>query len=62
MYMFTIGQVVRMHATLSGPRSSLLESDALICFAEESRVTKAMQLSSKVFNGVDKMVPIVEKL
>jgi hypothetical protein len=62
MYMFTVGQVIRMHATLTGPRSSLLESDALVCYAEESRVTRAMRLSSTVFNGVDKMVPIVEKL
>jgi hypothetical protein len=62
MYMFTVGQVIRIHATLSGPRSSLLESDALVCFNEEARVTRAMRLSSTVFNGVDKMVPIVEKL
>ena len=62
MYMFTIGQVIRMHATLTGPRSSLLESDALVCFAEEARVTRAMRLSPRVFNGVDKMVSIVDKL
>jgi hypothetical protein len=62
MYMFTVGQVVRMHATLSGPRRSLLESDALVCYAEEARVTEAMRLPSKVYNGVDKIVPIVDKL
>ena len=38
MNMFTIGQAVRMLATLTGPRSSLLQSDALVCFAEEARV------------------------
>lgn len=57
-YMFTIGQVIRMHATLSNARSSLLEPGALVCYAEESGVTQAMRLSSSVFNGVDRMVPI----
>jgi Pregnancy-associated plasma protein-A len=61
MNMFTLGQVVRMHATLSGPRASLLES-AVVCYAEEARVTEAMQLPSKVYDGVNKIVSIVDKL
>jgi len=62
MYMFTLGQIVRMHATLSGPRSSLQQSNALTCHAEEAMVTEAMHLPNMVYNGADKMVPIEEKL
>lgn len=62
MYMFTLGQIIRMHATLNGPRSSLLQSNALRCPVEEAKITEAMQLPSMVYNGADKMVSIVDKL
>ncbi len=61
MYMFTVGQVVRMHATLNGLRASLLESP-VVCHNEEARVTEAMHLPSKVYDGVNKIVPIEEKI
>jgi len=62
MNMFTIGQAVRILATLTGPRSSLLQSNALICHADQAKVTEAMRLPNNVYNGAEKMVPLVEKL
>ena len=61
MYMFTVGQVVRMHATLNGPRASLLESP-VVCYNEEAQVSKAMHLPSKVYDGVNKIVSVEEKI
>ncbi len=61
MYMFTVGQAARMHATLNGPRSSLLQSP-VVCFNDERRITEAMHLSSKVYDGVNNIVPIEEKI
>ena len=60
--MFTAGQVIRMHATLKGPRESLLQSNALVCFTEESKVTDAMKLQPYVYDGIDKMRPVVDML
>jgi hypothetical protein len=61
-YMFTVGQVARMHATLSGLRTSLLQSDVLRSPDEEAAITNAMNLPGRVYDGVDKMVDVVEKL
>ena len=61
MYMFTVGQAARMHATLNGPRASLLQSP-VICYNDERRITEAMHLSSKVYDGVNKIVPVEEKI
>lgn len=62
MYMFTIGQVVRMHAALDGPRTSLLDSETVICLAEESEVTRGTQLPATVYDGVNKLVDIAKQL
>ncbi len=62
MFMFTIGQAVRMHSVLETSRSSLLVSDVLNCPIEEQLLSDVMVLPSKVFDGVDENVDIVEKL
>jgi Pregnancy-associated plasma protein-A len=62
MYMFTNGQAVRMRAALNGSRRSLVDSDVLICFADELEVSHGTQLPSRVYDGVGKMVDITEKL
>jgi hypothetical protein len=62
MYMFTVGQSVRMHATLNSSRSSLLQSEVLICPIEEAQLSKVMLLPSQVFNGGDKKIPVEEIL
>jgi hypothetical protein len=61
MYMFTIGQVTRMHASVTGARSSLLNSNVLVCPGEEARGTMVRHLPSRVYNAVDRIVEI-EKL
>jgi hypothetical protein len=61
-YMFTVGQVARMHATLSGPRTSLLQSNVLSSPEEEAAITDAMRLPAKVYDGVEQIVEIAEKL
>ena len=63
MYMFTKGQVLRIEATLNGPRLSLTQSDALIC--EEVKAEEPMKRGgvSKLkqdkllFDGANKYVP-----
>ncbi|MDN5846331.1 MAG: zinc metalloprotease [Candidatus Nitrosocosmicus sp.] len=62
MYMFTVGQSVRMHAALNGSRASLLESDVLVCPIEEAELSKVMLLPSEVFDGGNKKVPVEEIL
>ncbi|MDR4492268.1 MAG: zinc metalloprotease [Candidatus Nitrosocosmicus sp.] len=62
MYMFTVGQSVRMHATLNTSRSSLLQSDVLICPIEEEQLSKVMLLPSEVFSGGDKKISVEEIL
>ncbi len=62
MYMFTIGQVVRMRAALDGSRRSILDSDVLVCHAEESEVTRGTRLPSMVYDGVDRLVDITDKI
>jgi Pregnancy-associated plasma protein-A len=62
MYMFTIGQSVRMHATLRSSRSSLFQSDVLICPIEEAQLSKIMLLPSEVFSGGDKKISVEEIL
>ncbi len=61
-YMFTLGQVARMHATLSSYRASLLQSDVLRSPDEEAGITNAMNLPERVYDGVDKIVDVVQKL
>jgi hypothetical protein len=60
--MFTLGQMARMHATLVGPRASLLQSDVLRSPEEESLMTDTMRLPEMVYDGVNKIVNVVEKL
>ncbi|MEZ5390111.1 MAG: zinc metalloprotease [Nitrososphaeraceae archaeon] len=55
MFMFTKGQVLRMEATLSGPRLSLTQSDALNCFMEEEPIKK--EKPTLIFDGANKYVP-----
>ena len=62
MYMFTNGQVARMHAALDGPRISLLDSDVLVCYADEYEVTRGTQLPERVYDGVDSLVDVAKKL
>jgi len=62
MYMFTVGQSVRMHAALNGSRASLLDSDVLVCPIEEAQLSKVMLLPSQVFNGGNKKIPVEEIL
>jgi hypothetical protein len=54
--------VVRMHAALDGPRTSLLDSETVICLAEESEVTRGTQLPATVYDGVNKLVDIAKQL
>ena len=61
-YMFTVGQVARMHASLAGPRASLLQSNVLSSPEEEAAITDAMRLPAKVYDGVEQIVDIAEKL
>ncbi len=66
MYMFTKGQILRIEATLNGPRLSLTQSDALIC--EEVKVRKAktragildLKQDELLFDGANKYVPAFE--
>jgi hypothetical protein len=53
-YMFTAGQVARMHATLSGPRTSLLQSDVLTSPEEQAFVTDSKRLPEILYDGVEK--------
>jgi Pregnancy-associated plasma protein-A len=58
MHMFTRGQVSRMEATLNGPRSSLLHSDALNCVsAPTPKIAKADVM---LFDGANKYVSASE--
>jgi hypothetical protein len=63
MYMFTHGQIARIEATLTGPRLSLAQSDALICLEVEAKeaMTKAGISAFKedelLFDGANKYVP-----
>jgi hypothetical protein len=61
-YIFTVGQVARMHATLSSFRASLLQSDVLRSPDEEAAITNARNLPERVYDGVDKIVDIVEEI
>jgi hypothetical protein len=62
MYMFTMGQVIRMRAALDGSRSSLRDSNALVCSGAESRETMSRMLPERVYNGADKMVNLADLL
>ncbi len=61
-FMFTAGQVARMYATLSDLRSSLLQSNVLQGPEEETAITNAMRLPENVYDGVNKVVNIIEKI
>jgi hypothetical protein len=62
MFMFTHGQVQRMDAAISGPRSSLQVSDALIepmTFESSNSITRLTENegSKMIFNGVEYVEP-----
>ena len=56
LYMFTKGQIARMRAVLVNSRSSLLQSDALLCSQADS--SDLMKLPTNVYNAVDSLVPV----
>jgi len=58
MYMFTIGQVTRMDATLAESRTSILNSNTLVCPGEEAHAARTRRLPSMVYNAVDSIVKI----